>query len=121
MTSDFDKAVSKAMSGINYTYHLAPSFGQILTNGESLIVCPYGHHVEDADMYYFLPNYAIARLEVTEAYTGVKRMTIELVSRGKVKMIRSYKEVQRLLDPLGNMTLEEILHAAQVRMEQRKS
>lgn len=86
----------------------------LISNGKSLFFSLYG-----ADTYVYLPSFSIRDFTLEEQAPGITRAHFNCESTGDIRLLYSTEEALKLIDPLQDLTLQELLHAAQVRMENR--
>jgi len=103
--------------GMGYSYHHAGR-GSLVSNGKSLVVSPFNDPEEGR--CYFLSDYAVTDLVHTLRAGELEEIAFTVRAMGKIQHLYG-SEARALLDPLRDLTLEEIIHAAQVRMERRSS
>lgn len=98
---------------INYTHHYADK-GVILSNGEGLLV-----QLLNSPNYCHLSDYVVTDF-THELSSGRQLISFSVQSSGVCRWINSEREALKLIDPLGGMTVEQLLHAAQQRMQLRE-
>lgn len=102
--------------GINYAYVHGNNRHMLLSNGDGLLIQAFGE-----GGYIYLPQFYITELTHETDWHQGQQIHFTVRSSGKPTFTRSDAEARALIDPLGHLTLEEILHAAQQRMANRSA
>lgn len=88
----------------------------LLSNGDGLIVS-----LDQGFGYWYMPSFSVNNLTLTTEFSGHNKLEFNVVGYGQCRHLHNYSEALALIDPLGGMTVEQLLHAAQQRMQQREN